>query len=80
MSLTKLIPKIASHFDLKTESIISASRKREISEARAIISCLAVNDIGYNSYEVAQALEISRVSAGQCIYRGQKKFFTKIGL
>jgi chromosomal replication initiation ATPase DnaA len=70
--LAELIQKVASHLDLKAGSILSSSRKREVSEARAIISCLAVNDLGYNSSELAQALEISGVSAGQCIHRGQK--------
>jgi len=43
--LVQLIRKVASHIDLKEESIFSSSRRREISEARAIISCLAINDM-----------------------------------
>jgi len=39
--------------------------------ARAIISFLAVNDNGYSATEVAEALSIWRVSAGQCVYRGK---------
>jgi chromosomal replication initiation ATPase DnaA len=45
MSLPELIEKVASHLDLNTERIISASRRQEISEFRAIISCLAINDM-----------------------------------
>ncbi|MBC8457066.1 MAG: hypothetical protein H8D67_03610, partial [Deltaproteobacteria bacterium] len=71
VSLPELIDKVASHLDLKTNSIISSSRRREVSMARAIISFLAVNDNGYSATEVAEALSIGRVSAGQSVYRGK---------
>jgi len=74
MPLSDLIGTVASHFDLKKVSIISASRKREISEARGIICYLAVNDLGYSTSEVAYALDLRRVSAGQCVIRGEKIF------
>ena len=72
MPLAQLIGKVASHLGLKEASIISSSRKREISEARGIICYLAVNDMGYSVSEVAHALEVRRVSAGQCVTRGEK--------
>jgi chromosomal replication initiation ATPase DnaA len=43
--LAQSIGKVASHLDLKETSIISASRKRAISEARGIICYLAVTDM-----------------------------------
>jgi chromosomal replication initiation ATPase DnaA len=70
--LAQLIGKVASHLGLKEASIISSSRKRRISEARGIICYLAVNDMGYSVSEVAHALEVRRVSAGQCVIRGEK--------
>ena len=45
ISLIELIAKVASRLDLKEESILSASRRRDISEARSIISYLAINDM-----------------------------------
>ena len=72
MPLEQLIRAVASYFDLKEASIISASRKGEVSEARGIICCLAVNDLGYSAAEVAHALDLRRVSAGQCVTRGEK--------
>jgi len=74
--LEQLIKTVASHFDLKEASIISASRKGEVSEARGIICCLAVNDLGYSATEVAHALDLRRVSAGQCVTRGEN-FLTR---
>ena len=70
--LAQLIGKVASHLDLKEASILSAGRKSEISEARGIICCLAVNNLGYSAAEVAHALDLRRVSAGQCVTRGEK--------
>ena len=72
MPLAQLIAKVASHLDLKKETIISPSRKRRISEARGIICYLAVNDMAYSTSEVAHALDVRRVSAGQCVIRGEK--------
>ncbi len=74
MPLAELIKKVASHLDIKTESILSSSRRREISKARAIVSFLAVNDMGYSATDVARFLSIGRVSVGQCINRGKKIF------
>ena len=72
MPLAELIKKVASHLDIKTESILSSSRRREISKARAMVSFLAVNDMGYSATDVARFLSIGRVSVGQCINRGKK--------
>ena len=43
-----------------------------MSEARGIICCLAVNDFDYSISEVGRALGVRRVSAGQCVVRGEK--------
>ncbi len=72
MPLVQLIGKVASHFDLNKGAIMSARRKGKISEARGIICYLAVNDLGYSASEVARALDLRRVSAGQCVTRGEK--------
>jgi len=78
--LEQLIRTVASHFDLKEASIVSASRKGEVSEARGIICYLAVNELGYSTAEVAHALDMRRVSAGQCVTRGEKLLDTKVAL
>ena len=72
MPFAQLIGKVASHLDLKEASIISASRKREISEARSIICYLSVNNLGYSTSEVGRALSINRENAGRCAMRGKK--------
>lgn len=80
MPLAQLIGKVASYLDLKEETIISSSRKGKISEARGIICYLAVNDLGYSTSEVAHALDVRRVSAGQCVTRGEKILDKKVDL
>ena len=72
ISLPKLIKNVASYLDLKTESILSSSRRRDASKARAIVSFLAVNDMGYSATDVARAINIGRVSVRQCVDRGEK--------
>ncbi|MBW2106507.1 MAG: hypothetical protein JRI26_10930, partial [Deltaproteobacteria bacterium] len=51
VSLPELIDNIAAHLDLRRESILSASKRREVSKARAVISFLAVKEMGYSSSE-----------------------------
>ena len=72
MPLEQLIKAVAFHLDLKEASLISASRKRQVSEARGIICHLAVNDLGYSTSEVSRALSINRENAGRCSVRGKK--------
>jgi len=72
ISLSKLIEKVASRLDLKVGAIISSSRRRKISDARAIISRLAVADMGYSASEVGRSLGLSRVNVGRCADRGKE--------
>ena len=70
--LTQLIRKVASHFDLKEASIISASRRNEIAKARAIICYLAIKKMRYPGTAVGKFLKIRRYSALRCAERGKK--------
>lgn len=72
ISLSELVEKVASHLDLKTERIISASRRKEITEARSLVCHFAINNLSYSASEVARSLSISRVNAGRCAERGKK--------
>ena len=72
MPLEELIKTVASHINVRETSILSASRKKDVSGARGIICCLAVNDFGYSTAEVGRALGVRRVSARQCVVRGEK--------
>jgi len=70
--LAEVITKVGFYLDLEVKSILSSSRRKEVSEARSIISRLALEDMGYSASEVARALDISRVSVARCLERGKK--------
>ena len=70
--LAHLIGKVASHFDLKEASIISASRRKEISDARAVICYFAIREMRYAGTAVGKFLKIRRYSALRCAERGKK--------
>ena len=70
--LAQLIGKVASHFDLKETSIISASRRKEITKARAIICYFAIREMRYPGTAVGNFLKIRRYSALRCAERGKK--------
>jgi len=67
-----LIEKVASHFDLEKASIISASRRKEIADARAIICYFAIREMRYPGTAVGKFLQIRRYSALRCAERGKK--------
>ena len=70
-TLADLIEKIASHLDLKTERIMSGSRQKKISEARALVCHFAIDHLSYSASEVARSLAIRRVNAGRWSDRGK---------
>ena len=70
--IEELVEMVASHLDLNTKNIVSPSRKKEISETRALVCHFAINDFCYSASEVARSLAISRVNAGRCADRGKK--------
>ena len=72
MSLARLMGKVASYFDLEESSIISASRKKEIADARAIICYFAIRELRYPGTVVGKSLKIRRYSAFRCAERGKK--------
>jgi len=71
-SIEELVEIVASHLHLSPKSIVSASRKKRISEARALVCHFAINDLSYSASEVARSLALSRVNAGRCADRGKK--------
>jgi hypothetical protein len=70
--IEELLEIVASHLDLDARSIVSANRKKEISEARALVCHFAINDLSYSASEVARSLALSRVNAARCADRGKK--------
>ena len=55
---------------LSPELICSGSRKKEISEARALVAYLAVEETGHSAADVARYLRIGRANVLRSIKRG----------
>jgi hypothetical protein len=72
ISLDELIRKVATGVDVHIEELKSSKRNRKVSHARAIISYLAVNQLGLSASEVARKLGISGMGVGKCVERGKK--------
>ena len=52
--------------------LLSGTRDRKVSRARAIISYLAAKEAGYTQTQIADHLNISRIGVRNSIIRGQK--------
>jgi len=72
ISLDDLILKVSTNVDLDMEDLKSSKRNRKVSYARAVISYLAVNQLGWNASDVARKLRISGMGVGKCVDRGTK--------
>ena len=53
--------------EIKPEETLSSSRKRLISKARALISYLAICEMGYSGIEVSRNLDIKGASVSECV-------------
>ncbi len=71
-TLQDITSKVAGHMGLSPTVLVSRSRDRKVSRARAIISYLAVKEAGYTQTEIENHLNISRIGVRNSILRGQK--------
>jgi putative transposase len=72
MPLKDLAERIAETFGIGPEDLKKRNRSSKFSEARSIISYLAVKQIGHNGVEVARLLNISRAGVSVAARRGEK--------
>ncbi len=72
ISVDELIRKVATNIDVDMDELKSSKRNRKVSYARAIISYLAVNQLGCSASQVARKLGISGMGVGKCVVRGKK--------
>ena len=70
--IEELIEVVAERLDLAPELICSGSRKRLISDARALLAYLAVEETGHKATDVARILGIKRVSVHHAAKKGKK--------
>jgi putative transposase len=69
--LRDLVEKIAGIFGIGSEDLKKKNRSSKFSDARGVISYLAVGQIGYNGTEVARLLNLSRSGVSIAARRGE---------
>jgi hypothetical protein len=74
-----LIRKVTAHVDLDLADLTSSKRNRKVSNARAVISYLAVNQLGCSASEVARKLGISGMAVSKGVDRGNWIFHIRYG-
>ena len=72
--LSELIGKVTDFLGMGGEDLLMGRRKREVSLARALVSYLAVQEMGYRFTEVGQALNIHPVNIARSLEKGEKVF------
>ena len=70
MPIADLVERVAGACGLDQEEIKSNKRSREVSDARGIISYLAVRVIGWNGAELARVLRMTRSGVSEAAERG----------
>jgi len=70
--IEELIEIVGERLELSPELICSGSRKRLISDARALLAYLAVEETGHKATDVARILGIRRVSVHHAAKKGKK--------
>ena len=69
--IEELIEVVAGRLSLKPELICSGSRKPRISDARAIVAHMAIEEMGHSATDVARHLEIKQTSVLQSVKKGK---------
>ena len=72
ISLQDLVSKACSRFEITFDELASRRRKRNLSQARAVLCYLAVDKLGYSGENMARTLRISGRGVSDCRDRGEK--------
>ena len=77
MDLDTLIDGVADHFQIEPQIIRSASKQRRISRARAIVCCLAVDQLRLSAADVARRLRLTPSAVSKLLVRGRQDGLVK---
>ena len=72
LAIEELIEVVAERLDLSPELICSGSRKRLISDARALLAYLVVEETGHSAAEVTRFLGISCMGVQKAVIKGRE--------
>jgi len=77
VDLDTLIGGVADHFQIEPQIIKSASKQRRISRARAIVCCLAVDQLRLSAADVARKLSLTPSAGSKLLVRGHQDGLAK---
>ncbi len=80
MPLPDLITRVSEWCKVESEDLFLGRRTREVSGARAVISYLAVEKMGYRFSEVGESLKVHPANVARSQEKGKKIFETNEGL
>ncbi len=72
LSLERMIDEVSEYFQINVGEIKSRSRRRVVARARAMISLLAIDQIGYSGRDVARALNLTPSAVSKLVLRARK--------
>ena len=72
MPLPDLITKVSEWCKVEMEDLLLGRRTREVSGARAVISYLAVDKMGYRFSEVGEFLKVHPANVARCLDKGKE--------
>ena len=69
LSLKELLQKVSANMEMDLKELMSASRRTDVSMARAIVAYLAVREMKYPGTEIGRILNISGAGVTKCLSR-----------
>jgi len=71
LSLEKVIDAVAGYFEIKKDEIKSQSRRRAVALARAAISIVAIEKMGFSGADVARTLHLTPSAVSKLVFRAR---------
>ena len=80
LSLEKIIDTVSGYFEITSDEIKSQSRRRAVARSRAVISIVAIEQMGFSGADVARALNLTPSAISKLILRARNDPVLKDGV
>ena len=70
----------SGYFEIKSDEIKSQSRRRAVARSRAVISHVAIEQMGFSAADVARALNVTSSAVSKLVLRARNKPALKDGI
>ncbi len=80
LSLEKIIDTVSGYFEIKNDEIKSQSRQRAVARSRAVISHVAIEQMGFSAADVARALNVTSSAVSKLVLRARNEPILKEGI